>query len=371
MLRKNLLLFWLLCKRLYKKASFVALILLLAAITAFMYFGLKNESSMIRVGIVAPKGSVQAEKIITDLTADSGAAKYTVYEESKAQELLESAQIDAVWQFAENFDTALLDFFSGRTKQRPIVITVREKNVFLNLTAERLYAELYPVISREFYASYAFENVDGVNRKALDAYYDRVPKTEGIVNFEYYNDSARVEDTNYLLTPLRGMLAVILNLCSISCALFFLSDAEVGVLDSTPIAKRYSRLLMYGFSGTVNIALFIIAALIFSRLFGNTLTELVCMLIFVIASVGFASLISGIAGKTVRLAAVMPIVVIATLALCPIFLNTNIPFLSWIFPTFWYLISVYNKTQIPYMCLYTVAVYLLSFIVWRTKKYVK
>lgn len=368
-MKRFMLLLYLLSKRLYKKASFVVILAFLVIITAVMCVAMKQESSMLKIAVVKAESSDSVDKIVKSLTSSESVVSYSLCSKQQAHSLLKNGKVDAVWEFADDFDNAMLQFIGGSTDTAPVKVTVREKNIFLNLTQERLYAELYPTVARQFYIDYANEKFDVENQNELMRFYDNVPRSGGIVEFSYYNDTEKVEDTNYLVTPLRGILAVILSLCTLASALYFLHDCDNGNMESIPLNKRWVLQLVYTLSGGLNIAFFVILALAVSGLMGNPFTEIFSMLLYVIASVGFATLVSGLAGKTVRMAAMLPMLMIGMLAVCPIFLNTNIKVISWIFPTYWYLNSVYNATVIIRMFIYIAVIYVLSYLVWKKRKY--
>ena len=370
-IKRCFLLFYLLSKRLYKKVSFLIILLFLVLVTAFVGTALNQESSMLKIAIVKPDVSGAPEDVILSLTQSDGAAEYKLYSKQEATELLRKGKSDAVLEFEDNFDQSLLSFISGESETAPVRVTVRENNTFIKLSLERVYAELYPLIANNLYYDYAQEKLQADNKDELKYYFDNVKRNGDIIEFSYYNSEDKVENTNYLVTPLRGILAIILIFCSMASALYFLNDCENGNMDAIPISRRWFLQIMYIFSGSFNIAIFVVLALISSGLFGNFITEIPVMLLYVIASVGFSSLLSGIFAKTGRMASVMPILTIAMLAVCPIFLNSELPVVPCLFPTYWYLKAVYNTSIIPVLILYCFIVYLLSVLIRKKRRYLK
>ncbi len=365
-LKRPLMLIFLLSKRLYKKISFLVILLSLVVVSIMGRSALGQESSMLKIAVVAENNSV-AEALVTS----NGAVDYKYYSADEAEALLSSGKIDAVFKFNDNFNDEISDFAMGQNNEYPLKITVREKNVFINLALERVYAETFPMIADEFYYQYAQNELGIDDTEGLKSAYDQVVRNTDLVEFSYYNSDDKVEDTNYLLTPLRGMLATILVFCALASSLYFLTDCENGNMDAVPINKRWFWQVLYTATGALNIAVFVMASLAVTGLAERISVEVVTMMLYIIASIGFANVISGIAGKSKMLAAVMPIVTIAILAICPIFLNNNIPYVQELLPTYWYLSAVYNTSRIPAFALYCVIVNVLSFAIWKTKKYTK
>ncbi len=364
-MKKWPLLLYLLSKRLYKKVSFLIVLAVLVAVTVFCTVAFRQDSSMLKMALVAGENPPEA---VTQLVQSEGAAAYLLYSREAAHRLLEQGQVDGVLEFAENFDGALDAFLSGKEKTPPLKLTVREKTIFLNLAMERVYAQLYPVLARQYYHTYAGDTLGFTDRQALEKAYDSVTASGEIVEFSYYNSQDRVEDTNYLLTPLRGILAAVMLFAGMASALYFLGDWEKGNLDATPMQKRPYMQLMYVLAGTLNVMIFVFLSLAVSGLLGNVGWELLTLTLYALACTGFSAVISGLTGKSTLLAAVMPILTMGVLAVCPVFLNVRLPYLAWLFPTYWYLTAAYNTAQLLPLAGYCLAVYVLSFVLWRQKR---
>ncbi len=366
-IKKFPLLLYLLSKRLYKKVSFIIILAALVLVTLFCKVALSQESSMLKIAVVSdPENAIAAA-----LLESSGAVSYKSYDREEAQALLNGGRVDAALEFAEDFEEGLLAFAAGEEKDTPIQVTVREKNIFINLAMERVYAELYPVIAEQYYHRYGRDTLGIQDEPGLQEAYESLERNDEIISFAYYNSDEKVEQTNYLLTPMRGMLAVLLAFCAMASCLYFLTDCENGNMDATPIHRRWPMQNLYTLTGTVNVAVFVMLCLAVTGMMGNLGLEIAVMLLYVVACTGFATLVSGIVGRTTLLSSVMPILTIGMLAVCPVFLNSKIPVLPWMFPAYWYLTAVYNASKIPMMLVYCLVVCLLSYLLWRNRKYTK
>ncbi len=358
------LLFWLLSKRLYKKASFLMLLVFLIAITAVVSVLMRQESRMLRIALVEDHSSQEVARMVKALDDSSAVVDYRVVSEADANKQLETGKIDAVWQFADDFDTSLSAYIADQTNPAPIQVRVREKTVFLGLAMERLYAELYPVISREFYTDYAVQEMDLAPDATLQQYYEAIDRERTIIEVRYHDFDGGVEDAAYLVAPLRGLLAILLALGSMASSLYFLHDCENGHMEAIPLRKRWSRQWWYAFSGTVNMALFVLLALLASGLMTNGWAEWLAILLYVVASAGFSMVVSGLCGKTARMASVLPLLTLMMLVICPVFLNIQIPYLSWLFPAYWYLAGVYSPIMLLGLAGCGVVMIGLSYLLW-------
>ena len=370
-MKKLLLLIYLLSKRLYKKVSFVAILLALVLVTAVICVAFKQESSIVKIGLVEPPEDSSAYELVNSLVESESVVSYEIMDKEEALALLKSGKIDSVWEFESFLDKAIAKYIESRTNTPPIQVYVRESNIFVNLSLERLYAELYPLVAKEYYRNYGIRELDVVAVGEYMDFFENVYRHKGIVEYSYYSNELDVESENYLVSPLRGILAVILTLCCLASALYFMHDCDNGNMDSTPINKRWGRQVLYTLVGGANIAVFVLASVGIGGLFISLGHELLTMLLFVLASVGFATVVSGLAGKTVRLASLLPILVIAMLAVCPVFLDLEISYLPSIFPVYWYLKAIYNPSEIPALIIYTAVTLALSFTLWKNKKYTK
>lgn len=370
-MKKLLLLIYLLSKRLYKKVSFVAILVALVAVTAVICLAFQQESSIVKIGLVEPAEDSSAYALVTSLVESESVVSYEIMGKEEALALLKSGKLDSVWEFENFLDKAISKYIESRRNTAPIQVYVRENNIFVNLSLERLYAELYPLMAREYYRNYGTKELDVIAEGEYMEFFDNAYRHKGIVQYSYYNNELNVESENYLVSPLRGILAVILTLCCLASALYFMHDCDNGNMDSTPINRRWGRQVLYTLVGGSNIAVFVLISVGIGGLFISLGQELLTMLLFVLASVGFATTVSGLAGKTVRLASLLPILVIAMLAICPVFLDLEIKYISSIFPVYWYLKAIYNPSEILSLVIYTAITFATSFVLWKNKKYTK
>jgi hypothetical protein len=87
-----------------------------------------------------------------------------------------------------------------------------------------------------------------------------------------------------------------------------------------------------------------------------------------VASAGFCELIRRLLPRTEALGIATPLLLLLMLVLCPVFLNVRrLRPLQFLLPPFYYLHGVHNRDYVYGLVLYTLGVYLLSFLVERGK----
>ncbi len=362
-IKKLPLLFWLYTKRLYRKAGFVAMLAALVLLTLGVCALLRQESSMMRVALVTPRGGT-AGAVAEALMQAESVVQFTRMEETAALASLEAGEQDAVWVLASDLDRALAQAVQGRGKEPLAAIWVREQNVFTNLTQEKLYAQVFPALSRQFYLDYCAREL-GADAAAAQALYDDFIRRPELVEFSYYNSAASVQETGYLVSPLRGLLAAIVMLTGLVCMLYTMQDAAAGRLDAVPLRRRWALGLTACLAGTVQTALISLAALAAAGLGRSVAVELAAAALYIPATAGFALLVGTLTRQLGRMASLVPVLLVLTLAACPILLNITVPVVSQLLPTYWYLTAVYHTAQLPALALYTLLVLAASYLAHR------
>ena len=355
-------LLYLYSKRLYKKVSFIVILLAMVAVTGILSYLMSQSAGMITVALVDRENSQITNEIIRNLTEENSVVRYVITDSEEAESLLSNGKCQMIWEFAEDFDRRFTALARGEFSEPSVSVIVREQSVFVKLGLEKLYAYSYPIMAKELCKYYTLKNV-GTAGQDLEMFFDSFVRQGDIVQFSYYNNSGEPGQSGYLVAPLRGIIAVIVALGSLVCVLYFMDDGESGHLDAVALNRRYRINMISDFAGTLNIAVFASLAIWISGLTGNLFNEIIVMLTYVAASVGFSLLIGQLAGKTVRLAAVIPILAMLMLAVCPIFLNIDVKYVSCLLPAYWYLMSVYNTSFLPGMLIYCAFVFIISYLV--------
>ena len=150
---------------------------------------------------------------------------------------------------------------------------------------------MHKYLSYSVYKNHMNEVMNVHNDSVIDEYYKENFFDDSLIEISYLNSNSSIEDKNYLLTPLRGMLSLLVILCSISSVMYFLNDIRKGVFNW--INPKYHIILqgVYVLVSALNTAEFVLIALGFSGLFMSAFKEILLMLLYVLSCGGFCLLL--------------------------------------------------------------------------------
>jgi len=367
----------LLNKRLLKKPSFLVILLLVPVLVLLLGAATKGDSGVLTVAVaMQDENDPTANAIVSSLMEDGGLIRFIDAASPKeAQALLEQGKADAAWIFPEDMQEKI-DTFAAFPNERNgfVAVLQREESVFLRLACEKLNCALYPYLSLALCENYVYTNiltVDKLSKEQLKEYYDAV-NAEGEDLFAYvYANGDTPEDTekaNYLLSPVRGLLAVMLTLGGLAAAIFYAQDEAGGVFDRLPRGKRFLFSVVDPALAVTDVAIVVFAALGLAGLLLDMWYEVAVLLLYGVITVGFCVGLRLLLGNSRILAAITPAIAAAMTVLCPIFINPpELPALQYLLPPYHYLRAVYEPKFIGYMIVYAVVVYGVDWLLYRIR----
>jgi ABC-2 type transport system permease protein len=364
-------------KRLLKKPSFLAILLIVLILVLLLGAAAKEESGMLTVALAMEDPTdPTANAIVADLLDDGGLIRFVNGDSPKAaQNLVEQGQADAAWIFPENLAEKIRAFAAFPNERNGFVAVIqREESVFLGLSLEKLNCALYPYLSLALCENYVYSNiltVSDLSQAQLKQYYDAVDaEGEDLFAFVYANggNPADTENANYLLSPVRGLLAVMIVLGGLAAAMFYTQDEATGVFDRLPRGKRFLFSVGYPAVAVLDVALAVFAALGLAGLLSSVWYEAAVLLLYVLAAAGFCLGLRLLLPNGRVLAAVTPALVVAMTVLCPIFINSpELPVLQYLLPPHYYLKAVYNPSFLGYMAIYAGVIYGIDWLLYRVR----
>ncbi len=368
----NLLLFWYyaLLKRLIKRPGFLMLLLLIPVLTVIFIKASGEERGFISIAIVNEDQTRESEEIVKRLETDNKIAVVTrVHSQSEAMEEVRSGRVDTAWIILPNLKVRAQKIAAGG-EEKLARIYMAEDNTFLRASREKLLAVLYPVMSYELYASKAGElplDNEYKTPEFLAETYNSF-HFDSMVDFGFIDSLQTEPPSDYLIAPLRGLLGAVMLLCGMAAALYFAADERKGTYNSLASEKR--ALVLYGQSlaALTLCAIFMSAAIALSGSYTTLWRESIMMIAFTAASAGFCSLIAAALRTEQRLAAAIPMVLIAALALCPVFFDFKIlkP-IQMLLPLYHYLYGINNPYYAVNLLLLAAATALMSFAIYSRK----
>ena len=343
-------------KRLYKKPTFLTLILLIP-ILLFGYATISGgESSMLTVGLTCREQDPITRGIFADLQTNSTLMSFQIYEDvQEAKDLLQRGKLDAVWIFPENIDQKIEAFTQNPTSSNALITVLeREDNVALMLSREKLSGAVYAPLSQRIYIHFLRDlapELSHLSDEQLLAYYHATDMDFDL--FEFTGAAAGQKENNYLLSPLRGLLGTLILLCSLAASMYYICDEEKGTF--AWVSKRWKLLPELGcyLTASVHIAAVCLICLVICGLSGNLWTEMVVLLMYCLCCSVFAMALRQFFGSLKSMGTILPLMMVATLVICPVFFDLGpLRRAQYALPPTYYINAVYNPRYLLYMAGY-------------------
>lgn len=368
-IRKPAIWYWLLHKRLWRKPGFLIVMCMVPCLVAMLRMGASEEKGMLTIAVYArdAEDKITAE-IVENLRKEQSAICYLFSEsEEEAREYVRSAKADMAWIFPPNLEKIVERSVENGAFEPMVTNVVREENLLLVFAREKLYSELFPAVTEASYREYVRNEVDGgenaTEEELREAY--ELMLVEGSLFEEVHADGsyATKEEENYLMSPLRGILALWLILCGLAASMYFMQDEKNGLLSKIPVSERIFHAWGFHLAVILDAAIVMLAALWAAGLFAGWRRELGSMVLLVLSATAFCNIIRLLCQTKERLGIVMPVLLILMMVFCPVFVSLKqqqLFFTNLLPPTF-YLKSIYDSSKLLAMVFYNVLAYAICF----------
>ena len=341
-MKKVFLWLWLLTKRLYKKPLF-ALILLALPLTAFLYRQAADApSGAVTVALTQETADPLATQLIDSLPGSSQLVRWLPCETVDAGlSLLRSGKVDALWVFPGELEEKITAFTQDPDGSSGfITVYQRQDSIALSLCRERLSSLVYPQIARQVYLAYLrqeFPELTELSDEKLLTYFDATVFGENLFAFDSTDGQ---QSSNLLLSPLRGLLALLVQLCALAAAMYYLEDRKKGTFAWVRRPWRWLPEVTCQLVSVLQVAIVTGVCLALCGLSHSFFREVALTGIYAICCCSFAMVLRRLLPRLGLLAVVTPLLAIAMLVVCPVFFDVGIlrPFQG-IFPMGWYLRS--------------------------------
>lgn len=359
--RKLLLWYFMLSKRLLKKYTYLLLLFAIPLLVVGTQMVSKQDSGMLTIVLYQENPEDElASKIVGDLLANRGIINYQLTDDgNEAYRTVKAGRADAAWLFPDKMQERLDAYTAGDYDTKLLHIVEREDNVALQLAREKLYGSMYSHVSYSIYRNFiTYELLDG-EAPSEEILYENFEATrvEGnLFEFSYANDSddaQEAEAVSYLTTPLRGMLALVIVLCGLAAAMFYLQDERGGVFARVPLDERRKYFYAYEFTAMIYAGIAVLIAFGCSGIFTKMVVEFRNMALFIFAAGVFCSIVTRLCGKIQRLGTSIPLLMLLMFVLCPVFFAVkSLKGIQYLLPPFYYLNSIHNDFYFYRMLVY-------------------
>ncbi len=377
MKRKNRILIWfmMLTKRLLRKWSFLVILALIAVAVPVFSAAVNQSSGIENIALYSAGDSVSAG-VTEALMREDSVMHYTLFEsEEDAILAVENGKCSAAWIFDADFEKNLEAYINKESIKPFVRVVEQEESITKMLAREKLFGKIYPHISYSMYEKFVREEIAGgasVPDEILRDFYNDEIQSDKLIEIKMIGSGEKLDtsDANYLTTPLRGILALIIMLCGFASALFFMQERADGLYAWLPRHKHVVPSFGSCLGATLISALVSLAALGFAGLCESRVRELSSMAAYVWAATAFCVLLTSIFRRASVFGALIPFFMIVMLALCPIFFSFKIlPAVRLLLPPYYYLMSVYSGEYVWYMVLYGAVGYVLAYAAGKAVRF--
>lgn len=347
-------------KRLFKRISFWLLLCavpLLALAMRYLSFG---ESGMLHILLCEEDpADVLSGEVTGRLLTEKSVIQYTLVQQpEEARSLVESGRADAAWIFPDRMQERLDRFTDGNFQEEGLIRVIeREDNVALRLAREKLFGALYPHASYSLYRNFLLKDLGlTASEDMLYRIHENTAVEGSLFRFSVAggdSEASNAMQQDFLVTPVRGMLALLLLLCGLAADMYYLRDQEKGALEAVSLQRRRRYLYLHQLTVTGAVAVVSLAALRCSGIFTIWHREILWMTVYIAMCMGFCSLLQRLCGSLHRLAALIPVLMLISFVLCPVFFSMRqMKALQYLLPPYYYLNAIHNSNYLYGMFFY-------------------
>lgn len=355
----------LLNKRFLKTPVFLLLLLLLP-LSAFLLNKASDSKDIgLKVGYaVSPSADEYTLQAVSDSFSDGGLVKYSKFSsESQMEEALSAGNISMGFVIPPNLQESFREFERGKSVKKQIKVIVKKNTVVTRLITELLFGKLFSRVSCQITKNYiarmdpsAFKtDADG---QVFEKIYEANRPTAPIFMVEYSDaegeSGSKPVDLPLLASPIRGLCSIFLLLLGFAAAFYYIRDEKNGLFVWFPKRSKIFLRIFYIFLPIFDASLVMLASLYFSGSFTSWTREVPLLFAYSLGAAAFCSFFCAVFNDEALLAGVLPLVLLATFVICPVFISINAPSaVQKIFPPYVYLMAIHKSGGIFDMLTYT------------------
>lgn len=361
--------FLMLTKRLILQWSFIIMLCAIPVVVSLTNVIVSDDDTgILHIALSYEEEDETVDKIIKKLMDEDSVIQYSLVPSvEEARQGVKNQTYDVAWIFPGDFKEKMDEYIKSYNGEPFIEIFLREETIPMRVAKQKLFAAVYSEFSYSIFKNFIYEEIvseEVVPEQELMDTYSRMPRGQDIIEIEKLNAKVKKNETsNYLNAPIRGLLSLIVMLCTLTGAMYYLKDMQEGKYDWLPYRKRILPAWASCFAGSTLACVTMLIAVMVSGIGIGFLNEIVPTILFAIAAAGFGTVFCIIIRSPGKLGALIPGILIVMLALSPIFFNVRaIMEVSYMLPTYHYLYAVHNKNYYLYLMLYCVIVYAVIFV---------
>lgn len=355
-------------KRLFKKLSFLVLLFSIVLIAIFMKFSSNLDSGLISIAVCGKN----VDKNVDLFQKNKGILHFTKVEsESDGKKLLSVDKVQSVWVFDDDIEKNLSESAALESIQPVVTVIEKQDTVFMKFSRELLFSRLFPIFSHKAYKYYVRNvvNLDenAVSDETMESHYNRYLHSEPLIKIQTLKGD--LQESNYLLAPLRGMFALWVLICSLAACLYYMQDLENGTFVWIKRKNHFFLMLGMNFIVVFNACVFFLLSVIFTGIFTNAVSEIVNLMLYCVAVILFSTFFMQLSGKINRFSCLIAPIVILSLVFTPIFVSLpSLKLFSQLLPAYYYLNGITDFSFTIKMLVYILILFAADFALFRIKQ---
>lgn len=360
----------LLLKRLFKKKSYILMLL----IVPLMVLALKGmgggDAGLMTIGVYVPGEDYASSALKESIETEPGSFRYIFYDDSdKLIADVKSQKLSEGWICPDNLDEAVENIVASGQTDEKIEIIIREQGLSHLLGREVLNSRVYESLARQMASTYIADKLYKGNpteeqQEKILKTFDSYEINGNLFELGYLDDSQNQnsDDTNYIMMPLRGMLALWLLILSIAASMYYIEDKQNGIFIWWKAHLSIARdFLYYGVIVFIP-TIMVLVGLKIGGVSTSLSREILAIIIYDFTLICLTNILREIIGTVKGLGLITPILIIASALLSPVFIDikTGRTFQK-LCPTFHYLYSIHDDYYLKTLMLFG----MVLLIIWN------
>jgi ABC-2 type transport system permease protein len=345
-------------KRLFRTPSYLLVLLALPLIMLGMRFFSSEEKGMLTIALYAEEPVDDLAQEVIEKIVSEEELLYCIVCDSReeAEEMVTGGKADAAWILDADLREKIASAAEGRAILPVARILVREDNVLHQFSREVLAGQLFPEFLYDVYREVVLHDLEiDLTEEELRSIYERRLVDGNLFEGEYLDGEA-VGGSDYLLNPLRGLMAVWLVISGFAAVLYHVRDEQRGAFEHLPYLKRDAQALYLMAVVLFNGGIAYYAGCLILNVLTDPLREALRLVLFLFCSAVFCLVLGKLLRKVQYVGAMIPAMIILLLTFSPVFFDIkDFWMLQTLLPTYLYLNSVHSSFYAAAMAVYMLA----------------
>lgn len=361
-------------KRLYKKLTFLLILVLIPVMVIGYGNAAQEESGILTIALAQEGDDPMAQAVMEDLKENTNLIRFVFCDTpSDAKQMIRDGKADGAWIFAEDMEEKVYEFVQNPSRKNAFVRVIeQDDNIPMRLVREKLSGTVFGYCSAPFYLAHIRNNVpelDEMSDEELMSYYNNFAKDIDLFEFAYLESDSGAQDAqqaNYLLTPVRGLLAVIIVLGGLAAAMYFIHDDRAGTFALVPQRNKAMVEFSCQMIAVVNVSLVALIAMLLAGLLGSLWRELPVLLLYVVTVSLFCMTVRRLCGKMTAVGVALPLLVVVMLVICPVFFDLGeVRMVQYIFPPTYYINAITSNRYLLLMAVYALILLIVYYLLGK------